>query len=107
MSPHHDRLALGSTIGVLGGGQLGRMIALAGRALGYRFVTLDPTEDAPCAQVAEQQIIASYDDVAAAQRMAELEDMITYEFKNVDSRVAEILEQHSNVHQDNRQMYTP
>src|SRR5690625_777277 len=106
MSPHHDRLALGSTIGVLGGGQLGRMIALAGRAMGFRFVTLDPTEDAPCAQVADQQIIASYDDVAAAQRMAQLADMITYEFENVDSRVAEILEQQSNVPQGSQLLYT-
>lgn len=47
----------GGTIGVLGGGQLGRMLALAGRNMGYRFVTLDPTEDAPCGQVADEQIL--------------------------------------------------
>ena len=44
----------GGTIGILGGGQLGRMLALAGRNMGYRFVTLDPTDDAPCGQVADE-----------------------------------------------------
>lgn len=53
----------GATIGVLGGGQLGRMMALAGSNLGYRFVAMDPTPDAPCGQVASQ-IVARYDDQA-------------------------------------------
>ena len=50
----------GSTIGILGGGQLGRMMANAGSAMGYRFIALDPTPDAPTGQVAEQ-IVAAYD----------------------------------------------
>lgn len=55
-----------TTIGILGGGQLGRMMTLAGTAMGYRFVTLDPTPDSPCGQIAKQ-IEAGYDDVQAKQ----------------------------------------
>lgn len=81
----------GATIGVLGGGQLGRMMALAGSAMGYRFVALDPTPDAPCGQVADQ-IVAAYDDVEAARELARRADVITYEFENVDADVAALLE---------------
>jgi 5-(carboxyamino)imidazole ribonucleotide synthase len=92
----------GATIGILGGGQLGRMIALAGRAMGYRFVTMDPTPDAPCGQVADRQIVAPYDDVAAAKQLAGLCDVISYEFENVDAQVAEVLESESYVPQGSR-----
>lgn len=96
----------GATIGVLGGGQLGRMMALSGRNMGYRFVTLDPTEDAPCGQVADQQIVAAYSDTEAAARMAELCDVITYEFENVDATVAEMLMTSSYVPQGSQLLYT-
>ncbi|MDB5084371.1 MAG: 5-(carboxyamino)imidazole ribonucleotide synthase [Bacilli bacterium] len=89
----------GSTIGVLGGGQLGRMIALAGRAMGYRFVTLDPTEDSPGGQVSDRQIVADFDDEKGALQLAEASDVVTYEFENVDARVAEVLETRSFVPQ--------
>lgn len=92
----------GATIGILGGGQLGRMIALAGRAMGYRFVTMDPTEDAPCGQVSDRQIVTSFDDVQGALQLAELSDVITYEFENVDAEVAEVLESKSFVPQGSR-----
>jgi 5-(carboxyamino)imidazole ribonucleotide synthase len=92
----------GATIGILGGGQLGRMIALAGRAMGYRFVTMDPTADAPCGQAADRQIVASYDDVEAAMQLAAVSDVISYEFENVDARVAEVLESKSYVPQGSR-----
>ncbi|EMT51889.1 MULTISPECIES: 5-(carboxyamino)imidazole ribonucleotide synthase [Brevibacillus] len=92
----------GATIGILGGGQLGRMIALAGRAMGYRFVTLDPTEDAPCGQTADRQIVARYDDVEAALELAQASDVISYEFENVDAQVAEVLESRSYVPQGSR-----
>ncbi|CAM3013257.1 5-(carboxyamino)imidazole ribonucleotide synthase [Paenibacillus sediminis] len=95
----------GSTIGVLGGGQLGRMMALAGTNLGYRFVTLDPTPDAPCGQVA-QQITAAYDDIESAKKLAKRSDVITYEFENVDSNVAALLEKESYVPQGSRLLYT-
>lgn len=96
----------GSTIGVLGGGQLGRMMALAGRAMGYRFITLDPTPDAPCGQVADEQIVAAYDDAEAARKLAERSDVITYEFENVDAGVADMLMRTSYVPQGSSLLYT-
>lgn len=96
----------GGTIGVLGGGQLGRMLALAGRNMGYRFVTLDPTEDAPCGQVADEQIQANFDDVEAARKLAALSDVITYEFENVDAHVTSILMNESYVPQGSELLYT-
>jgi 5-(carboxyamino)imidazole ribonucleotide synthase len=88
-----------ATIGILGGGQLGRMLALSGRNMGYRFVTLEPTLDSPCGQVADQQIVASYHDLSAAQQFANACDVITYEFENVDSQVTEYLMNHAYVPQ--------
>ncbi|MED5016824.1 5-(carboxyamino)imidazole ribonucleotide synthase [Paenibacillus chibensis] len=95
----------GSTIGVLGGGQLGRMMALSGTAMGYRFITLDPTPSAPCGQVAPQ-IEASYGDEAAARNLALASDVITYEFENVDAGVAALLEAESYVPQGSKLLYT-
>ncbi|WEK56390.1 MAG: 5-(carboxyamino)imidazole ribonucleotide synthase [Candidatus Cohnella colombiensis] len=95
----------GATIGLLGGGQLGRMLAHAGNRLGYRFVTLDPTPDSPCGQTAAQ-IIASYDDRDAARELAERSDVITYEFENVDADVAAMLEAESYVPQGSKLLYT-
>jgi 5-(carboxyamino)imidazole ribonucleotide synthase len=95
----------GSTVGILGGGQLGRMITLSGAAMGYRFITLDPAPDSPCGQVAEQ-IIAPYDDMNAAQRLAEQCDVITYEFENVNADVAGMLERESYVPQGSKLLYT-
>jgi 5-(carboxyamino)imidazole ribonucleotide synthase len=99
-------IAPGKTIGMLGGGQLGRMLALAGRNLGYRFVTLDPTPDSPCGQVADHQIVAAYDDVAAARELASQSDVITYEFENVDADVTALLMQESYVPQGSHLLYT-
>ncbi|CAG7644193.1 N5-carboxyaminoimidazole ribonucleotide synthase [Paenibacillus solanacearum] len=99
-------IAPGATIGVLGGGQLGRMLALAGREMGYRFVTLDPTPDAPCGQVADRQIVATYHDAAAARQLAEQADVITYEFENVDADVTALLMSESYVPQGSRLLYT-
>ncbi|MEI7027991.1 5-(carboxyamino)imidazole ribonucleotide synthase [Paenibacillus sp. y28] len=96
----------GATIGVLGGGQLGRMLAQAGSCMGYRFVTLDPTPDAPCGQVAAKQIVAAYHDADAARELANLADVITYEFENVDAGVAEMLMKESYVPQGSQLLYT-
>ena len=95
----------GATIGVLGGGQLGRMLAQAGSCMGYRFVTLDPTPDSPCGQIA-RQITAGYADREAARELAKLSDVITYEFENVDAGVAAMLEEESYVPQGSRLLYT-
>lgn len=92
----------GSTIGILGGGQLGRMISIAGRNMGYRFITLDPTPDSPCGQVADRQIIAPFFELEAAKELADSSDVITYEFENVNSNVAAILETTSFVPQGSK-----
>lgn len=85
------------TIGILGGGQLGRMLALAGIPMGLRFRFLDPDPHAPAAQVAEQ-ILAPYDDPAALDQLAAGADVVTYEFENVPAAVAQRLEAHAKVH---------
>jgi 5-(carboxyamino)imidazole ribonucleotide synthase len=95
----------GATIGVLGGGQLGRMLAHAGSRMGYRFVTLDPTPDSPCGQTAEQ-IVAGYADREAARELARRADVITYEFENVDAGVAAMLEAESYVPQGSALLHT-
>ncbi|WP_340006629.1 5-(carboxyamino)imidazole ribonucleotide synthase [Paenibacillus sp. FSL K6-0276] len=95
----------GATVGVLGGGQLGRMMALAGSAMGYRFVALDPALDAPCGQVTPQ-ITAAYNDRDAARELARRADVITYEFENVDAGVAALLTEESYVPQGSALLYT-
>jgi 5-(carboxyamino)imidazole ribonucleotide synthase len=80
----------GSTIGIIGGGQLGRMLAMAAARLGYRTVVLEPQDDCPAGQVANRQIVATYDDAYGLAELARDCDVITYEFENVpvDSVVA-------------------
>lgn len=74
----------GQTIGIIGGGQLGRMMGLAAKEAGFRIAVLDPTEDSPCGQIADVKIIAAYDDEAALQELSQASDVITYEFENID-----------------------
>jgi len=84
-------LPLGATIGIVGGGQLGRMLAMAAARLGYRTVVLEPQADCPAAQVANEQIIANYDDPHALARLADACDVVTYEFENVPVEAARAL----------------
>lgn len=74
----------GQTIGIIGGGQLGRMMALAAKEAGFKIAVLEPTMDSPCGQVADIRIVAPYDDEAALEELAEVSDVITYEFENID-----------------------
>lgn len=93
----------GATLGILGGGQLGRMFALEAKRMGYRVVTLEPTPDSPCGQVADEQIQAGYADEAALRELARKCDVITYEFENIDARAVEFLESLGKaVHPDSR-----
>ncbi len=80
-----ERLMPGATIGIIGGGQLGRMMALSARYMGFRIGVLDPTPDCPTAQVADFQVTAEYDDISAIRELAEKSDVLTYEFENVDA----------------------
>jgi 5-(carboxyamino)imidazole ribonucleotide synthase len=80
------------TIGIIGGGQLGRMLALAASRLNFRTIILEPQADSPAAQLANRQIVAAYDDEKALAELAEACDVITYEFENVPVGAAKFLE---------------
>ncbi len=80
----------GSTIGVFGSGQLGRMLGLAAAPLGYRLACFGPEANAPAGQVAALDFVASYDDHAAVRAFVQQVDVVTFEFENVPAHVAEI-----------------
>jgi 5-(carboxyamino)imidazole ribonucleotide synthase len=86
-------IAPGSTIGILGGGQLGRMTAMAAARLGYRCHIYCPEENAPASDVAAASTVAAYDDLAALQAFAQAVDVVTFEFENVPSSAGEKLKQ--------------
>ena len=77
-----------ATIGILGSGQLGRMLALSARQMGYRVHVLSPGRDTPTGQVADREITADYLDLDAIAQFAQEVDVITYEFENVPSETA-------------------
>lgn len=83
----------GSSIGILGGGQLGRMLTLSAKAMGYRVAVLDPSSDCPAAQVADTHVQSNYQDSKGANQLGRQADVITYEFENVDSTIVEKLEE--------------
>ncbi|MDQ0185424.1 5-(carboxyamino)imidazole ribonucleotide synthase [Cytobacillus kochii] len=81
----------GQTIGIIGGGQLGRMMALSAKANGFRIAVLDSTEDSPCGQVADVKIVSAYDDMNAIKQLAAISDIVTYEFENISAEALEWL----------------
>src|SRR5262249_36429425 len=85
----------GSTIGVLGGGQPGRMFAMAARRLGYRVHPLAPEDDTPTGQIADVEINAAYDDLDAIRRFARAVDVVTFEFENVSADAAAAAAEHA------------
>jgi 5-(carboxyamino)imidazole ribonucleotide synthase len=95
----------GSTIGVLGGGQLGRMFAMAARRLGYRVHTLAPDHDTPTGQISDVEVVASYDDLDAVRSFAENVDVVTFEFENVSAAAASVAEQHAIVRPNGRSLH--
>ena len=82
-----------ATIGIVGGGQLGQMMALSAKAMGYHVGVLDPTPMAPAAQVADFQITAAYEDQGALMDLAKRSDVLTYEFENVDEAALQAAQQ--------------
>ncbi|MGB8818736.1 MAG: 5-(carboxyamino)imidazole ribonucleotide synthase [Rhizobiaceae bacterium] len=82
----------GSTVGILGGGQLARMLALAAARLGYRVHVYDPDSNAPAAQVANRHFISGYDNHHALREFAAGCDVVTYEFENVPVEAARLIE---------------
>ena len=87
----------GAVIGVLGGGQLGRMFAIAARRMGYRVHTLSPDADTPTGQVADVEIIAPYEDLDAVRKFSAAVSVVTFEFENVPSATAEAAGSHAPV----------
>lgn len=81
----------GSTLGILGGGQLGRMLAQAAARLGFDVAILEPEADAPAARVAAHAVVGAYDDPEALKALAGLASVVTYEFENVPSTAVELL----------------
>lgn len=86
-----EPLPLGATIGILGGGQLGRMLALAAARLGFKTHIYCPDRQSPAFEVTPHKTIAAYDDHAALRAFAEMVDVVTYEFENVPAGTAEFL----------------
>ena len=94
----------GSTIGVLGGGQLGRMFAMAARRLGYRVHTLAPDHDTPTGQIADAEINASYDDMDAVRAFAQAVDVVTFEFENVSADAVAEAQRHAIIRPNGRSL---
>ncbi|WP_081395362.1 5-(carboxyamino)imidazole ribonucleotide synthase [Latilactobacillus curvatus] len=79
----------GQIIGIVGGGQLGQMMTLVAKEMGFRVIILDPQADCPAGQVADDQIVAAYDDQSQIMALAKRVDVLTYEFENVDAQTIE------------------
>jgi len=79
----------GSVIGLMGGGQLGRMFAIAARRMGYRIHTFSPAEDTPTGQLADREVSARYDDAEAVRDFARGIDVLTFEFENIPTQTIE------------------
>ena len=96
----------GSTVGVLGSGQLGRMFAIAARRMGYRVHTLSPDDDTPTGQVADREVQAAYDDLDRIRAFAREVDVVTFEFENVPAGTAEAAAEFAPVRPSGRVLYT-
>ncbi|MDL9996446.1 5-(carboxyamino)imidazole ribonucleotide synthase [Bacillus subtilis] len=85
----------GAVIGIIGGGQLGKMMAVSAKQMGYKVAVVDPVKDSPCGQVADVEITAHYNDGEAIRQLAEISDIITYEFENIDYDALHWLKDHA------------
>jgi len=92
-----EPLLPGATLGVVGGGQLGRMFTIAARVMGYRVVVLDPDPASPAGQLADIHLKADYQDAVALLRMGGLCDAVTTEFENVPAQTLDMLARHCRV----------
>jgi 5-(carboxyamino)imidazole ribonucleotide synthase len=88
----------GATIGILGSGQLGRMLTQAAHQLGYRVHIFSPEHGSPAGQVADLEIAAAYEDLEAVREFARQVDVVTYEFENVPTQTAETAAQLTPLH---------
>jgi 5-(carboxyamino)imidazole ribonucleotide synthase len=88
-SHHLSPILPGSTIGILGSGQLGRMFAIAARRMGYRVHTFSPESQTPTGQVADSETVAQYEDLDRVREFARGVSVVTFEFENVPALTAE------------------
>lgn len=94
-----NKLKFGDTIGIIGGGQLGKMMAQSAQKMGFKVICLDPNPDSPCKSVAHEFITAAYDDEEALHELGEKSDVITYEFENISAEQLIRLTQKFNIPQ--------
>ncbi|WP_210125723.1 5-(carboxyamino)imidazole ribonucleotide synthase [Staphylococcus sp. GDY8P85P] len=94
-----NKLKFGDTIGIIGGGQLGKMMAQSAQKMGFKVICLDPNPDSPCKPVAHEFITAAYDDEKALHELGEKSDVITYEFENISAEQLNRLTQQFNIPQ--------
>lgn len=83
----NKRLYPGAAIGIIGGGQLGKMLAQSALRMGYKVVVLDPSEDAPARATCHTFIHADFSDEAALIKLSDMSDVVTYEFENIDAHI--------------------
>lgn len=95
----------GKTIGIIGGGQLGQMMALDAKQTGMKVIILDPTPACPAGQVADEQIVAPYASIKAIEELADKADVLTYEFENVDLKALEDVANRAYIPQGTRLLY--
>jgi len=88
----------GATLGVLGGGQLGRMYAEAAHRLGYHVHTYSDEANSPCGQVAEREFVGAYNNIEAIREFARTVDVVTFEFENICSAAVQAIEEIVQVH---------
>ncbi len=91
-------LTTGATIGILGGGQLGRMLSVAASRLGFKICIFEPGGDCPASHVANYHFKAAYDDADALRAFADVVDVITYEFENIPTSALDLLESLRPIH---------
>jgi 5-(carboxyamino)imidazole ribonucleotide synthase len=96
----------GATLGMLGGGQLGRMFTSAAQTMGYNVIVLDPDANSPAGIIADQHICAKYTDEAALQQLAEHCDAVTTEFENIPAATLSFLEAKTVVHPSSQALAT-
>lgn len=99
-------LKVGDKIGIVGGGQLGRMLAIAAGRLGFKCVVLDPQKNAPAFEFADSHIVAAYDDPKALNELAAMTRVITYEFENVPVEAFDNLADSVEVHPNTKALAT-
>src|SRR6516165_11498617 len=88
----------GSTIGLLGGGQLGRMFGIAARRMGYRVHTFEPSPDSPAGQISDREFTGAYTDASLIDEFVQSVDVVTFEFENIPADVVDRISKEKPVH---------